>query len=163
MQLIVKWLLSAAALLPVAYIYSGVQVNSFTAALIASLGTGLLNPVWRPGLVRLPSGARVDDALKAAGGLLPGVDAGSLNLARKLTDGEPVIVCPEPPAAASGSTAARRPDLKTDRSQDLVRPPAPRPAGGCRGRPLRPPPTSANKPPTTGGFSPLLSQCGPLS
>jgi putative membrane protein len=53
MKLLTKWLLSAAALLLVAYIYSGVQVKTFTAALIAAFVIGLLNTVVRPILVVL--------------------------------------------------------------------------------------------------------------
>lgn len=53
MKLIVKWLLSAAALLAVAYLYSGVQVNSFSAALIAAFVIGLFNMILRPVLVVL--------------------------------------------------------------------------------------------------------------
>ncbi|MDF1485185.1 phage holin family protein [Ramlibacter sp. H39-3-26] len=53
MKLILNWLLSAAALLCVAYVYSGVQVRSFTAALIAAFVIGLLNAVLRPVLVLL--------------------------------------------------------------------------------------------------------------
>lgn len=53
MKLIVKWLLSAAALLAVAYLYSGVAVSSFTAALIAAAVLGALNLVVRPVLVLL--------------------------------------------------------------------------------------------------------------
>lgn len=53
MKLIVKWLLSAAALLVVAYLYSGVQVNNFGAALIAAFVIGLFNMVLRPVLVVL--------------------------------------------------------------------------------------------------------------
>ena len=56
--------------------------------------------VHRPGLVRLPAGSRVDDAVRAAGGVLPGVDAGLLNLARKLVDGEQVLVGVDPPPGA---------------------------------------------------------------
>lgn len=52
-KLLVKWLLSATALLFVAYVYSGVEVKSFTAALIAALVIGLLNAVVRPILVVL--------------------------------------------------------------------------------------------------------------
>lgn len=53
-KLIVKWLLSASALLFVAYIYSsGVQVSSFGSALIAAFIIGLLNTVVRPVLVVL--------------------------------------------------------------------------------------------------------------
>ncbi len=53
MKLLSKWLLSAAALLFVAYIYSGVEVKTFTAALIAAFVLGLLNTIVRPILVLL--------------------------------------------------------------------------------------------------------------
>ena len=53
MKLLVKWLLSAASLLLVAYIYSGVEVKTFTAALIAAFVIGLLNTIVRPVLVVL--------------------------------------------------------------------------------------------------------------
>jgi putative membrane protein len=53
MKLLAKWLLSAAALLFVAYIYSGVEVKTFTAALVAALVLGLLNSIVRPILVVL--------------------------------------------------------------------------------------------------------------
>jgi putative membrane protein len=52
-KLLVKWLLSAAALLFVAYVYSGVEVKSFGAAMIAAFVIGLLNTVVRPILVLL--------------------------------------------------------------------------------------------------------------
>lgn len=58
--------------------------------------------VVRPGLVRLPAGARVADALEAAGGPLPDTDLSTLNLARKVTDGELIVVGLPPPAAAGG-------------------------------------------------------------
>ena len=53
MKLILKWLLSAAALLAVAYLYHGVQVSSFTEALIAAFVIGLFNMILRPVLVVL--------------------------------------------------------------------------------------------------------------
>ena len=53
MKFILKWLLSAAALLAVAYLYSGVVVTSFTAALIAAAVLGALNTVVKPLLVLL--------------------------------------------------------------------------------------------------------------
>ncbi|MDO9112740.1 MAG: phage holin family protein [Polaromonas sp.] len=53
MKLIVKWLCSAAALLAVAYLYSGVTVTSFPAALLAAAVLGALNTVVRPVLVLL--------------------------------------------------------------------------------------------------------------
>ncbi len=53
MKLLLKWVLSAASLLFVAYVYSGVQVSSFPSALIAALVIGLMNVVVRPVLVVL--------------------------------------------------------------------------------------------------------------
>lgn len=53
MKLILNWLLSAAALLAVAYLYSGVVVTSVTGALIAAAVLGALNMVVRPILVLL--------------------------------------------------------------------------------------------------------------
>lgn len=45
-----------------------------------------------PGVRRLPSGSRVEDALAAAGGVRPGTDTTGLNRARVLVDGEQVLV-----------------------------------------------------------------------
>ena len=53
MKLIVKWLLSAAALLAVANLYNGVVVTSFTSALIAAFVIGLFNTILKPILVLL--------------------------------------------------------------------------------------------------------------
>jgi putative membrane protein len=53
LKLIAKWLLSAAALLFVAYVYTGVDVSSFGAAMLAALVIGLLNTIVRPVLVVL--------------------------------------------------------------------------------------------------------------
>jgi len=52
-KLILKWLLSAAALLAVAYLYQGVEVRSFGAALTAAFVIGLFNMLLRPVLVLL--------------------------------------------------------------------------------------------------------------
>ena len=53
MKILIKWLLSATALLCVAYIYPGVVVGSFGAAMMAALVIGLFNMVLRPVLVLL--------------------------------------------------------------------------------------------------------------
>ncbi|MER7460190.1 ComEA family DNA-binding protein [Micromonospora sp. NPDC126480] len=59
--------------------------------------------VRRPGLVRVPAGARVADAVQAAGGALPGVDVALLNPARKVADGELIVVgVPAPAGAPNG-------------------------------------------------------------
>lgn len=89
----------------------------------AALVVDVAGKVRRPGLRRLPTGSRVADALEAAGGALPGADTSALNLARRLADGEQILVgrpgapgmpalaapggAPAPPAAVSlnGATA----------------------------------------------------------
>ncbi len=53
MKLIAKWLLSATALVFVAQVYEGVEVSSFSTALVAALVIGLLNLFIRPILVLL--------------------------------------------------------------------------------------------------------------
>lgn len=61
-----------------------------------------------PGLVVVPAGSRVADAVAAAGGVRPGVDLDRVNLAQPLTDGQQVHI-PGPgeevkaPVVASGS------------------------------------------------------------
>lgn len=77
-----------------------------------TLVVSVVGKVTHPGLVTLPAGARVADAIESAGGLLPGTDDTTLNLARRLTDGEQIYVgipgstdqsapAGDPPAAAS--------------------------------------------------------------
>ncbi|MFF6830576.1 helix-hairpin-helix domain-containing protein [Streptomyces sp. NPDC012438] len=48
--------------------------------------------VLRPGVLTLPAGARVADALRAAGGVRSGADLTGINRARVLSDGEQVLV-----------------------------------------------------------------------
>jgi competence protein ComEA len=56
--------------------------------------------VRRPGLVELPGGSRVDDAVLAAGGATRRADLASVNLARVLVDGEQIVVLREGDVAA---------------------------------------------------------------
>jgi putative membrane protein len=53
MRIIVRWCINALALLAVAYLYSGVQVDGIMAALIAALVLGLANAIIRPVLILL--------------------------------------------------------------------------------------------------------------
>jgi competence protein ComEA len=48
--------------------------------------------VHTPGLVTLAPGARIADALKAAGGTTDGADTAGLNMARQVDDGEQIVV-----------------------------------------------------------------------
>jgi competence protein ComEA len=78
--------------------------------------------VRKPGLVTLSTGARIADALSAAGGALDGADLIGLNMARRVADGEQIIVgiaAPpgEPPtmgsSVASEPSASASPDSPT--------------------------------------------------
>jgi len=66
--------------------------------------------VHKPGLVTLAPGARIADALTAAGGALDGADLIGLNMARRVTDGEQIIVgivaAPGQPAAMGSSISS---------------------------------------------------------
>jgi competence protein ComEA len=59
--------------------------------------------VRRPGVVRLPAGARVADALELAGGPTGKAELSAVNLAAKVGDGQQIVV---PERAASGASAA---------------------------------------------------------
>lgn len=61
--------------------------------------------VNRPGVYRLPAGARVNDAVKRAGGARPGALLEAVNLAARLSDGQQVIV-PRRGAAGVAGVAA---------------------------------------------------------
>lgn len=69
--------------------------------------------VTKPGLVTLTPGARIADAVSAAGGALDGADMLGLNLARHLSDGEQIVVGISTPAgqpAVLGSSVTGGPD-----------------------------------------------------
>jgi len=72
--------------------------------------------VRRPGVYRLPSGARVTDAVTAAGGMLAGVDPATVNLARKLSDGEQLVIGRPAAAAPTGTGPAGTGSTTTDPS-----------------------------------------------
>ncbi len=59
--------------------------------------------VARPGLYRLEGGARLVDAVAAAGGFAEDADDAGVNLARPVSDGEQVVVPVKGAAAAAGS------------------------------------------------------------
>lgn len=66
----------------------------------------VVGKVERPGIVVLPAGSRVHEAIEAAGGLAGEVDRETLNLARPLTDGEQLLVGIEPAVTSSGPGGA---------------------------------------------------------
>ena len=75
-------------------------VATTTAPGPAELVVHVAGRVRAPGVVRLPPGSRVLDAVEAAGGADDGVDLSGLNLARLVADGEQVLVGVAPPSTA---------------------------------------------------------------
>jgi competence protein ComEA len=61
--------------------------------------------VERPGVYRLPAGARVTDAVERAGGATGGALLEAINLAARLADGQQVVVPRRGPAGAPLATA----------------------------------------------------------
>ncbi|MEU1762544.1 ComEA family DNA-binding protein [Micromonospora sp. NPDC005686] len=94
---------AASAEAPVSEAVSGMPAPAGSSGQVV---VALAGKVRRPGLVRLPAGARVADAIEAAGGALPGVDVALLNPARKVTDGELILVgVTAPPGQAAPGPA----------------------------------------------------------
>ncbi len=83
-----------------------------TSSTSSALLVHVAGAVALPGVHELPAGSRVVDALAVAGGLAPGADAGRLNLAAPVSDGERVYVlhqgevAPPPVAGAPSGGAA---------------------------------------------------------
>ncbi len=48
--------------------------------------------VKQPGVYSLPKGSRLEDVIKLAGGLSPNADTTSINLAKKILDGEKIYI-----------------------------------------------------------------------
>jgi competence protein ComEA len=80
--------------------------RSVPSSTVAEVVVAVGGKVRKPGLVHLPPGARVADALTAAGGPDPGVDVALLNLARKVVDGELIMVGVTPPPGVATGPAA---------------------------------------------------------
>ena len=121
-----------------------VQMVSSTAPVAPTDGevtVSVVGLVHQPGLVTLGAGARIADALSAAGGPLDGADLVGLNMARRVGDGEQIVVglssplgappamgssitsptgaAPSPPAGEKGSAPGELVDLNTATVEQL--------------------------------------------
>ncbi|KQY06284.1 hypothetical protein ASD37_18495 [Mycobacterium sp. Root135] len=121
-----------------------VQMVSSTAPVAPVAGevtVSVVGLVHQPGLVTLGAGARIADALSAAGGPLDGADLVGLNMARRVGDGEQIVVglssplgappamgssitsptgaAPSPPPGEKGSATGEPVDLNTATVEQL--------------------------------------------
>jgi competence protein ComEA len=94
----------------------------------ATVTVDVAGKVRHPGIAVLDAGARVVDALEAAGGARRGVDLAGLNLARVLVDGEQVVVgvpaasapvATPPPASGGFAPSAGLVNLNTATEAEL--------------------------------------------
>ena len=87
----------------------------------ANLVVHVAGAVRHPGLVRLPAGARVADAVKAAGGPARNAELASVNLARPVVDGEQLVVLVrgQSPAGAAPPAAGGAPASASGAPIDL--------------------------------------------
>lgn len=121
-----RWLLGLAAVIGFGVLYFWLSqptseehaVSPPAAALksgqpVRLLVVDVVGAVRSPGVVELPAGSRVRDAVEAAGGLKPGEIAG-VNLARLLVDGEQVVVGQQASSATGGKV-----NLNTASAADL--------------------------------------------
>lgn len=71
-----------------------------------TLSVHVVGEVVTPGLYEVPEGARIKDAIEAAGGMTADAEQGSVNLARVLADGEQIVVASKNASSASAATAS---------------------------------------------------------
>jgi len=84
---------------------------------VESIAVYVSGAVNKPGVVSLPAGSRVIDAVNRCGGVLPSADAAKVNMAQPLKDGAQISV-PERAAALPGEpTEAAKSDGKININQ----------------------------------------------
>jgi len=88
-----------------ARVASGPSMGGTSPALPTEVVVHVAGAVRHPGLVRLPAGSRVADAVAAAGGLRPGRSLGATNLARLVADGERIEVGAAAPVQGAGAAS----------------------------------------------------------
>ena len=105
----VAWLRSSGSSPPAATAEAPAPaLTTSTTAPPATAFVHVVGAVRAPGVVQLPAGARVADAIAAAGGAGDGADLARVNLAARVTDGQriavPLVGEPLPAGAVTGGT-----------------------------------------------------------
>lgn len=82
----------------------------------------VVGAVARPGLYRIAEGARVDDAVRAAGGFRAGADPAGVNLAAHASDGDEILVpmLGQSTRTTSAAKRPRTPRARTSKSRAIV-------------------------------------------
>jgi competence protein ComEA len=99
---------------------TGIDADSVTSTVVV---VHVVGAVRKPGLVELPMGSRVSDAIEAAGGVRNDKALASVNLARLLVDGEQVVLDPSGQVSAGEvptGTAGNQLNLNQASAADLV-------------------------------------------
>ncbi|WP_228714215.1 ComEA family DNA-binding protein [Prauserella endophytica] len=92
--------------LPVARAAGASAGPATSTAAAEPLVVSVVGKVKEPGVVTVAAGSRVDDAVRAAGGPVAGADLLSVNLARRLVDGEQLYIgIPVPPGMRTPAPA----------------------------------------------------------
>ena len=94
-----------------------------------SVVVSVVGLVQQPGLVTLDPGARVADAISAAGGALNGADTVGLNLARHIVDGEQIVVGIATPAGLPAALGSSVGPAQTGPAVNSPKPSGPKPSG----------------------------------
>jgi len=74
------------------YVTASVEASTQTPTVAPLIKVHVMGAVTRPGVVALPAGARVEDAIAAAGGLAADADPAQLNLAAVVADGSQIVI-----------------------------------------------------------------------
>lgn len=82
----------------------------------------VVGAVARPGLYRVAAAARIDDAVRAAGGFRAGADPAGVNLAAHASDGDEILVpmLGQSTRSTSGTKRARTPRTRTSKSHAIL-------------------------------------------
>jgi competence protein ComEA len=117
---VVFGLLIAAVILLVSSQPRGQAITLLPPPTPAPLVVHVTGAVAQPGVYQLTASSRVQDAIQAAGGLLPEADAQALNLAAFLQDGEQISIPAVQPTLPASEPPSRAAPLPTAQAGKLI-------------------------------------------